>query len=190
MFPKVKTSGSVRESQRWPSMTLEHPWSQYCCTVMWQYDTLSEQLNLIGSLCVGVYPTGIYVLCNANGETAVGIDVLYKKTFILYINIWFIDGFHRFFYFIFFFRVRAIQEEKINWWMVNGTWYLKTCFQNSTIFSFSPPNPISVDSHVLSLFFYSADTRLCWGWHPTNSVTCTAAGTVRHYNCWRVRREW
>lgn len=66
---------------------------------MWQYDTLSEQLNLIGSLCVGVYPTGIYVLCNANGKTAVGIDVLYKKTFILYINIWFIDGFSQIFFF-------------------------------------------------------------------------------------------
>lgn len=169
-------------------MTLEHPWSQYCCTVMWQYDTLSEQLNLIGSLCVGVYPTGIYVLCNANGETAVGIDVLYKKTFILYINIWFIDGFHRFFFFFFPCESNTRRKDKL----VNGQWHLVFEDMLSKFYNifFFPPNPISVDSHVLSLFFYSADTRLCWGWHPTNSVTCTAAGTVRHYNCWRVRREW
>lgn len=72
--------------------------------------------------CVGVYPTGIYVLCNANGKTAVGIDVLYKKTFILYINIWFIDGFSQIFFFFFFFPCESNTRRKDK--LVNGQWHL------------------------------------------------------------------
>lgn len=146
---------------------------------VWQVKWTVDLNWLLLSLCVWIH-LGLKYLMLTERPTA-GTPLFF------FIDFWFIDG------------LLKRDTKQLNMWFVTPC--CQSCLlylgihlrfiSLSLLFSRFNGNLHQVCPHHSVFFFCPHDlVYLCLRWHLTNSVTCTAASTVHHYNCWKEGREW